>query len=306
MEDYKSFVFWFVGLVGACTILLALVTYGLFGKDLPYTENDLVRQYQIHKLTNIPDIQLLVVGDSSAGNAIDAALLSSLTGVHAENVALTGSFGIEGSTNMIRQALHAGQPVRYVLVVETLDIWHRSYPEQGIIDTSRGLPDDPEFSFSRATLWKYLFNPKQIQWAVNFYLHEPIPFVISNDYRKQNADTYASGVRIVTNAGLPTEIDSTKQKAITDLGRLCLRERLICVYAHGPLHENVALQSQATLAAVNALLARVPGLAAVPDLPTFPNQKIGDSIDHVAPAFKQESTRIYAQMLALFLKVERK
>src|SRR5262249_16834400 len=66
-------------------------------------------RYQKQKLAR-SHAALVLVGDSSLGNAIDAELLSQLSGKPTINLALTGSHGFEGAYNMLRRAFRQGTP----------------------------------------------------------------------------------------------------------------------------------------------------------------------------------------------------
>lgn len=301
MEEEKKFEQFSERFVLMCVVVALFVggvSWYLYTLDIPYTENDQIRTYQFTKLQKNTNTNLLIVGDSAAGNAIDAEFFSSLTHTQAMNVALTGSFGIEGSVHMIEQALQAGQPIRYVVIVQTLDMWHRPFSEEGVIDTARGLKTclfkdmcDKPLAMSR-----YLFNPKEIYWFARHFLFPPPEFIVENDYRKQYAETFANGGKTLgTVLALPSNVDSSKKEAFRILDSVCESHRLVCVYLHGPLHQEVGTASPEALQNVNAVLASAHTVRSDPSVPLFENAMMGDTVDHVAPSFKTAATKLYAE-----------
>ncbi len=296
-KTYELFVKRFITLVTVVVLVGGAVSFSLYKADIPYTENDLLRQYQMHKLETASNIDTIIVGDSSAGNAIAADLFSERTGTHAVSLALTGSFGIEGSYNMVRQAFRLGQPIKYVVIVQTLDVWRRPFSEQGILDTQEGLPacEFSEICSRPFAMSKYLFNPKELSWALDFLIKGPPQFVIENDYRKQNDTPHVETTLVAgTVSQISSFIDPSKQKSFMMFDRLCKERGLICVYMHGPLRESEALRSKPAIAAINTLLDSATTIHVSHDLFMLPEEKVGDSSDHVSSKFKPETTTWYA------------
>ncbi len=303
---YKRFVKQFIAFVAVAVFGIGGVSFVLYSMNIPYTQNDLLLQYQLQKLTTASHITTVVVGDSSAGNAISADLFSSLTGTRTLNLALTGSFGIEGSYTMLRQALHAHPTIRYVLVVQSLDVWRRPFSEQGVLDTERGLPPCafPRLCTHPLAVAKYLFNPKEILWALEYQWGGPPVFAIEDDFIKQNDKTYANGgLGVDSVRPLSSVIDPSKPEVLEMLGQLCHDSGLKCVYIHGPLHEGVVTKSLDTIDAINARVSAVPSIRFTPEFPVLQQGSVGDSLDHVERQHKAETTRWYAAEFTALTKI---
>ena len=114
-------------------LVIVLISAGmviLYWVDIPsYSNgNDVLRQYQFAKLETFQgDINTIIVGDSSAGNAIDAELFSELSQGKTINTSLTLSFGLVGSLNMSKQALAKHPEIKNIIIIQTLGIWNQSF-----------------------------------------------------------------------------------------------------------------------------------------------------------------------------------
>lgn len=285
------------------SVILGVASWYLRSLDIPYTENDQIRKYQLEKLERNKNINLIIVGDSAAGNAIDAEQFGTLTGTKALNIALTGSFGIEGSLGMVRQALRVGQPLRYVVIIQTLDIWHRPFSEEGVFDTSQGLKGCviKEVCEKPMSITKYALNPKEIFWFFRHLVTPLQPLEVENDYRKQYTETFMNGGKVLNgDSRIPPTIDVGKKNAYKDFDLFCKNNGLVCVYMHGPLHAGVGAVSSEALQNVNEVLLEVDSIRVDPALRTFEASMMGDTTDHIAPAFKKDTTKAYAERF-LFL-----
>jgi hypothetical protein len=293
---YARFAKYFTAFVVVSVLIVGGTAYTLYTANIPYTENDLLLTYQLDRLATSSPIDTLIVGDSSVGNAISEDMFSKSTGTHALNVALTGSFGIEGSYNMIRQALRLNHPLKYIVIVQSLDIWRRPFAEQGVISTERGLPSCAfrELCIHPLAMTKYIFNPKQILWTLQASFNPP-ELPIDDAYRKQNEAQYGNGGIAASDIpALSPIIDPSKQEAVSLINQLCSTSHFVCVYLHGPLHEGVVAKSKSTIAAIDTLLETETALRVSPSVLELPNEDVGDSLDHASPAYKSKATLWYA------------
>jgi hypothetical protein len=131
----------FVGGVLAAIIVLHAGAFMLYHFGPRIENNDQILAYQIEKLEQSRDraIEAIIVGDSAAGNAIQADLFSKITGKSTIHVALTGSYGFVGSLNMVKQARRVHPEIQNVIIVHTLDMWFRPFSRQGFFKTSHGI-----------------------------------------------------------------------------------------------------------------------------------------------------------------------
>jgi hypothetical protein len=297
----RYFVLAVLGVVAVVVGIVAPLSWYLHTLDIPYTDNDIIRAYHLHRLAGSRNIETLVVGDSSAGNAVDAGLLEETLSTRAYNAALTGSFGLEGSYNMIRQAIAHGQPLKNVIIIHTLDIWHRPYSEQGLVETGENLSlEEAATAFSESvSRTKYLFNPKELWWFARYQCDgSPLP-EIRNGYLIQQSKTYAAGTRVVRESDtLSSQIHPAKLIALELIDRECRRNNITGFLFHGPIHETVALHSTMQIACINkAIQNHISSVTLIPEPLILSNEKMGDSIDHAAPSAKAETTTWYARHL---------
>lgn len=285
-----------VCIVGA----MMIASRSLFSLDVPYRSEDVLRQYQLSKLASRNDVQTVIVGDSSAGNAIDAEEFTRLSGTQTANLALTASYGFTGAYNMVRHALLTQPNLETILIVATPDIWRREVSRDGYIHTLNGLPLDSLTSvFGRTPLeaWQYEFNPKQLYWYLRYLVEGTLGTTeFSNDYIRQSPATYANGERIVeVDVALSPVLHHDKMSVLRMLGALCKTEHLKCVFMHGPMHATVYGNSTETLNKLTEELTLLSGsgIEVAPDFFVYANEHMGDSKDHIDTAFKMKSTEDY-------------
>ena len=66
-------------------------------------KHQILYRYQTERID--PEVQVIFVGDSSVGYAVDEELFTRTTGLKTQNLALTGSYGFGAALNMIRWAV---------------------------------------------------------------------------------------------------------------------------------------------------------------------------------------------------------
>lgn len=280
-------------------LLLALITgsSALGRVALPYQA---LYQHQTAKL-DAPVAGTLFVGDSSLGNAIDAALWSELGSATSANLALTGSYGFAGSLNMLRRSLRAGRP-RRVVIMHTADMLMRPSSDSGYLMAA----DDSDLGLRQrlGLRWRRTMNVDEAlgaaDWAWRTVLRGGRPpaqrqLPIENDYVRQGRPIVVS--RSVAGFS-PDAIDHAGLGYLAEIGDLCRREGLDCLFAFGPLAEPICGRSDAYFRAAAAEIERagLPLLAARPVC--LAAHEVGDSNDHVRPSEKARFTRLYHQAIA--------
>jgi hypothetical protein len=249
--------------------------------------------------------RLVLVGDSTLGNAIDERLLSQLAGQPAANLALNAAFGLAGTANMIERA--ARHPsVETVIVFQALDIATRPASPLGDLQTrlgERSLADRLalarayfDWSTIRATL-------AQLWLAVR---GRSAPAAMAGDYIRQDPDPAALQREIDRNRRRPLRADAILPEARQGLARIaavCRAHGLHCLYAHGPMLDSICASSRPFIARLDAIVreARLEPVAGTPLC--LPRTSLGDTIDHVAPRLRGESTRAYLALLTPHLRV---
>lgn len=241
----------------------------------------------------------LVVGDSSAGNAVDAQLWSQMAGRPAINLALTGGFGYPGSLNMLRRQVDRFKPAN-VVIIQTISI---AADPPALAGHTRSSPDlfSPHMtpveiaSGLAVTAMDYL-DLFALTRAVKSLGKAPeVPFV--NDYIAQSAPKAESERRKRTD-GPATMV--VHPETVAFLGRIatyCRAQGLNCLYAHGPMYEETCRREWVYIDDLSQRV-RAAGLSLVGGTPLcLPARKLGDTDNHVHPDFKPESTRAYFHLV---------
>jgi hypothetical protein len=311
----KAFVF---SLVGAFfgTIVLSFVIFQL---DLASSDNDIIRRYQREKIVSTSTIQTLIVGDSSAGNAIDAAYYTEISGSQTQNIALTGSFGLVGTYEMIDQALRLHPELENIIIIHTLDIWRRPFAKEGVFELRRGrnLAFWSEF-FSRNPYIEYLEYASQIKNILRagrvIATHTPlVRFIPAStqiisidkeyDYLKQETSTYKNGGKILKGSEKLSNLVEEKNYAVFEkIDTWCKENKINCIFAHGPIHETVYQNSLAEILSINNAIRETQSLIILEDIFFYENDKIGDSINHIDVSIKREVTQQYYEKFKKYLK----
>lgn len=258
-------------------------------------------QHQLRKIADVRDADTVLLGDSSLGNAVDAAQFSRLTGTRAVSLALTGSYGHAGSYNLLKRL--DGRPVKNVVVMCTLDTMNRDVSYAGYLLTLAGTKDVLELPAAErvelvAAFYDQILSVRKFKTALRNLLGlGRQQFFIESDYIRQ---------------GRPVDPSRTapmqKSRIIRDKLRFLVRIRDYCaardinlIYVHGPIYEGVGRASADYTAEVNRLIGGT-GVKLVPDLAFISREEVGDSADHVAPPFKAKFTAHYAELLKPHLR----
>lgn len=298
----------FVKLFLGTVIFIFCLSFFLNKINLGVSENEIIKSYQMSKINNkkFKGIENIIIGDSSAGNAISSRYFKKLTGERTANLALNGSWGIAGSLGMLKKAYEKNPNLKNVVIMQTLDIWRRAYPYEAIFKL---------YSFNEIInevgLYKFIiysFNPKVIWWNAKNILKNLIGFKtiiqISADYVMQDEEKFSNDKKeLNTNLTLNgADISSDKLKEIEDLQNFCMEKKLNCTFTHGPIHENINKNSQAYINEVNKVLKEKLKINFVDNVFSYKNGMMGDSLDHIDFKYKEQVTQEYYNQLKKYLK----
>ena len=293
--------------VAACVLLLNMVTslYAIRTNLLTWHVASLFK-YQTDKLKSGPTIDLLLLGDSSLGNAIDARVWSAQSGAAVVNVALTGAYGYAGSLQMLRRASNA-RGVRAALIVQTPDILARGAVHEGIIFTAGDLSAIFDVPIQHLLPW---LLSKEIPISLMRRIVNGPPRVSDQmkraDYVPQSGKPMA---RSEFDHLKPFDAASIRQESMLYLRRiseLCAAKRIRCGYAYGPVAAPLCSDEKGYYTEANRLI-RATGLELLSDRPPCLNQEeLGDSPDHVSPSHKLNVTALYIRMYSAWIQRIRK
>ena len=290
----------YLGLLAAAALLAvigvcALSLWGIEDNLVAWKDTKLLR-YQVAKLEATPQVDILLLGDSSLGNAIDARAWSRATGLKVTSLALTGGWGYAGSLNMLRRALRRGLHPRLVLIFQTVEMMSRNISYDGLLYSARTLADLGGMPVWRLPLplanldipmgmLETLLAPEAIDEALR-----------SVDYVPQTPQDPAQ-VQREEKRLTPAMIRPEKTFYLDAIGRLCRRAGLTCVYAHGPYVDPACSTLGPYLEAVDTRI-RAAGLIVLAGTPfCMPLSAAGNAPDHVFPPLKARFSEAYLAQL---------
>jgi hypothetical protein len=275
--------------------------------DHPYQVN---YRFQLDKIERSRPIETLFVGDSSLGAMLDTEVWAQLSNRSALHLALTGSDGYAGSLNMARRSLDRLRP-RNLVIVHTLDMMTRDVAYVGFLQTNPEPRDEVGIPlYSRVIERFQLYTSRElvvgtVRGLMGKALGTP-PTQMGKEYILLPA---ISGAPTETGLSKPPilserEINPRKITFLRQLGTLCRARTLNCIYAHGPLYDEVCRASQAYLHAVQRHILST-GIDLVEGTPVcVPRSELGDAIDHVKQDLKAHYTKRYYELIAPYLDAD--
>lgn len=260
--------------------------------------------YQLAKiaLTDVPDTVFL--GDSSLGNAIDAAYWQQRTGRPARSFALTAGFGYEADYNLLRRILARGRP-QVVVFMHTGDLLQRPPPSFGYWATSPDLVPRLAFSlYSRLNAstvrdsmvylgryvgWSFLGAAKPAEVAG---VEEGIDYIPQSSRRRRDYEE-TPVPKWMSNKILARNVEIFRK-----ISALCRENGLTCLYAHGPLVMPWCEEGRSYFEDGAEQIAGA-GLDLLSPFPLcLPPEHVGDTEDHVAPRLKRLYTDRYIELIS--------
>ena len=270
---------------------------------LGFTYTDLTN-YQLSKIENIGHVDIAIVGDSSAGNAIDANLLGKTLNKKAISLALTGSFGYGGSYIMAKKAIQKG--AKEILIVHTVDMPTRpTYLDHragvflirsfsDLLNLTEGIHHVLGLYLSKDIVataikqtFKYFFS--SVDGTENKQ-SDPSKY----DYIKQYEKINTKNMDIKINSSL---INKDKLYYLNKLADYCKEQGVKCSYAHGPIHHSFCKNNSDYLSKINTLINNTDINLLSKKPYCMDNNEVGDSEDHILPQYKERTTNYYINIL---------
>ena len=257
-----------------------------------------ILDYQLDKLAAVRDVGVLLLGDSSLGNAVEARDWERALQRPVLSLALTGDFGYEGSLNMLRRSLRRVRP-DLVVLVHTLEMPRRKNRWAGLIYTAErleDLTDAPPLDIVASLANLDLSGEMLRGWIAG--LHANGLALVAADYPAQRArgpdgTGHGGDGRYLA----PSALREGAMRTLDRIGALCQSAGVPCLYAHGPYVEPFCSKSEAFVAAANARIAKA-GLRVVDGTPLcIPRSEVGDSPEHPAPEWKTAYSDAYQRLV---------
>jgi len=314
---YKRFI---ISLSILCigTFIISL-TINILDIDVLPNSTTAIRKYQLNKIKamNKKNIQTVIVGDSSARHAIDPKYFALLSNQNTLNLSLQGSFGIESTLNIIKRCENAFPNLKNIIIIHTLEIWHRPFSYQGYYTTMPSIININNVNNIAPDIIKqyliYLFNPKQIFWLFkdiyNLYIKKKEPYIIKNDtdLYKQSKKRYSNKKKKVDNKmSIPEPFSlAYKQKTYKLLDKYCSKQKFNCTFANGPILNIVSSNSQKEIKKIQTFLYNnSKHIFPITNIFEYPLHKMGNALDHVDPNFKKEVTLEYFNLINKNFKIK--
>ncbi|MCR6630796.1 MAG: hypothetical protein NVV74_12515 [Magnetospirillum sp.] len=257
-------------------------------------------RYQTEKLAFGPPIDVLLIGDSSLGNAIDARRWSTSTGSVVENVALTGAYGYAGSLQMLRRAVRHRR-VLSAVIVQTPDMMTRAESHEGALFSAESFSDLAEVPLNSLVPWllskdiilNALRKPKSEE--KNLWSN-----IKNNDYMPQGR--LANFTDLDSLKFSQSSINNNKSVYLEKIFAFCNQNGIRCIYAHGPIVAPLCTESAEYYNTVNAAIRAVGFDLLETNPPCLTTEQVGDQPDHVRPSFKSAISDHYQDLITRWLQ----
>jgi hypothetical protein len=248
--------------------------------------------HQLVKITSPADI--LILGDSSIGNSLNAEVATRLLNLKVINLALTGSYGVTGSVELLKAYLNQNIP-RCVFVVQSVDVFQRVTNEKLIVESiKKKYYKGGGFSKSDLDIGSALRNVHSL-----FPVKPDTEFFVA-DYIQQGPKKNYANIPATTPLARPS---NSNLKALSELNGLCAEYKLNCNLAFGPVVDKRHHWAQAY---TRSAIPKYPMIRVLFDSTPFQiDQKaLGDAEDHVAPKFKDQYTKQWVSLINTSCKAE--
>ncbi|MEM6328472.1 MAG: hypothetical protein AAF791_15260 [Bacteroidota bacterium] len=295
-----------VALFALPVVAYVAMAFALY-RSVPHHPYQVLQAYQEAKLTPDESIEVVFVGDSSLGNAIDTRRFTEATGRESVSLALTGRYGLGGAYGMARRAMEAFPNAATLVVMLSPETFRRPESPRGLVLTTP-LAEIPRLgadvrgdaladAFALAVSTEVQRFPFDLAFGRSVDRRRLLGGEDGRplDYPRQ------SGSRAQPEVTAFGEVPRGKADGLAALRRLAEANGRRVVYVHGPYWEDQLRASGAFLeAAARELTAS--GVTFVPEPVGIPTDRLGDAADHVAPESKAAYTARYAEVLAPYLE----
>ncbi len=285
---------------GACAlIVVSILSWVCLSNGIVGWHFAQLYRYQLAKVAaQAPERPTIVlVGDSSLGNAVDARAWSAELQQPVISLALTGDYGYRGTLNMMRRALRS-RPTALVVIFQTLDIATRKPAYDGQIYTAQRLGDLAGVPLLNLFDSLASLDPLQSALGLLFSGREDMSALEAVDYHPQTPAGQRRALAPVDTPALsPNRTRSENLGTVAEIARECRDQGIRCLYVNGPLIEPQCSGSADYVRTLDEQISRA-GLTVVPDTPIcMPRADAGDSEDHVTPERKAQYSELYLQRI---------
>ncbi len=257
---------------------------------------DTLYQYQMAKLERLPEGAIVLVGDSCLGNAVDAGALSEQLGRPLVNLALTRVDSFRGDLAVLKRLLSRGKRPALVVWLE------REQAQQGLAGIAGRL-----FSLSalvqqgkdlRTRLFaveKGLRSLGRESQPLDEGLAERKSGLEQHDYLPQREERWDE-TRLRPFAEFA--LSEGHREGMDQLRDFCQQHELTLLFATGPSYQGAYTPS--FLAGYGEFLEGMAIPRLYQEIPLYPRDSFGDSINHLTPEARTKFTSFFASYLENF------
>lgn len=262
-------------------------------------------RHQEQKIATVAALDTAFFGDSSAGNAVDAAHFSTLLGRPVMNFALNGTMGL-GLAYLQMRELFARVAVRHAVIFLSDESYRHQFDHGAdyFVGAAKARPGilfgiSPATSLDTATSYvTMLFDASVLHAGINrLIFSEDDPGECRGcdqlDYVQQSDKSgLDNGAIRKWNGPYKDYLPFLKR-----IAALCSQYKVECRYMHGPILQKPLDLNPDYVAKVNAMVTKAGLVLAAPQPIIIPDAEVGDSPNHVRPDLRPVYTeRIYDQL----------
>ncbi|GAB2178228.1 hypothetical protein [Dongia sp. agr-C8] len=267
--------------------------------------------FQAAKLAAAPErVDLLLLGDSSLGNGVDARAMAAQSGRTVLNLALSGgALGLPAIETQLRQAIRRGMKIENLVVMVSPELYRRRFSASadGFVlanarDPAQVLALPPKLAVkAAASLLSFLFDSGVQADGIR---------TLMTGARDTGDCTGCATLDYVAQeaGGKPTPDDIKEWRGPYDdfdpflerIAALCRKQEINCLYMHGPTIQAVLDLNPGYVEKIDAKVGNA-GLRLVSPAPVIISPgDVGDSVNHIRPDLRAAlSDRIYALIAPL-------
>lgn len=255
--------------------------------------------------------QVVFVGDSSLGNALDAERFSELSGKRSVNLALTGNFHYSAPYVQLRRIASSENLIETVVLMLSVDAPAQTFSAEGYFFTSRlpfvpGLPARQNARLLSVAVERLADLRGALLYLVRLASQ---PELEGYDAMLRLYDYVVSpaAIALIDNGyRVPAQVGIMREGFLPVIAELCRAQNWRCVYAHGPLLDYALELGGADRSAYFAEVARSireTGLEIATSEPVLMrSEHRGDTFFHVHPDHREEFTQRYLDILRPYLR----
>lgn len=299
--------------ITALSLLLSLELLArLQPLEEPASPHEILVSYQKSKVQKIPPGALVLVGDSSLGNGVDARILSEKLEIPVFNLALTGSDSFYGARLILESLYAQGKKPSMVVAVVAVQTLAQEISEGTLDDFATGETSLPtENTYQRFCKWPFELSAlvQQSRTYRRVYLSagrglrlKPLvgdglrlefeSELSQLDYLPQGPHknwTHSRPIQLLN-------VHPTQSRALTSLAELCRSKGTPLRFQLGPAIE-VSVSSPSFQRELDDWMSKNAPRLLSRDLQTFPPEAFGDQNNHLKASGKSKLTDLYRDLL---------